>query len=269
MAVCGGHLLILYIFAHYLIGIELMKKIIAILVFCAAGMACAQTAPAMTRSAPQEHRGFYSNMSFAFAYNWYDNSREDLHNKENGKMRDVDYYEFNGFTFPYSEFKFGVAFANLVAVHFDFNLGFFAGTMDYSFERFSSDCFVGVDCEERLDENRLVKPTSNNAYSFRSFFGFGTTVYPFRDRNSPMNGFFLGASVGYTLFITMINSDEEETTGNGGVGFGLEIGKEWWIDDHMSIGVGLGFSHSSLIWQTIESHSSDNVLSLSFRLTRG
>ena len=53
-----------------------MKKIIAILVLCVAGIASAES-PSVGKPATHEHRGFYSNMSFAFAHNWYKTSRED------------------------------------------------------------------------------------------------------------------------------------------------------------------------------------------------
>ena len=64
-----------------------MKRIIAILVLCVAGIASAESS-SVGKSAAHEHRGFYSNMSFAFAYNWYKNSRVDLSSYyfENEKM---------------------------------------------------------------------------------------------------------------------------------------------------------------------------------------
>ena len=253
-----------------------MKKIIAILVLCVAGIASAES-PSVGKSTAHEHRGFYSNMSFAFAHNWFKNSREDLNRDyfENGggyvdgKRREVNYYEFDGYTFPMSEFKFGVGIGNLAAIHFVFNIGFFSGSLDYKYEEYQSPCAIGIKCAEILDESRNIDEKSKDAYTFRTFFGLGSTFYPIQDKTSPLNGLFVGASVGYTLFATMINSCVEEATGNGGISFQLELGKEWWISDHVSMGFGLGFAHTGLIWQTVDSHSSDNVLSLSFRLTHG
>ena len=251
-----------------------MKKLIAILIFCIAGIASAES-PSVGKSAAHEHRGFYSNMSFAFAYNWYKNSRVDLSSYyfENvdvvGKRRLVDYYTFSGKTFPMSEFKFGVGIANLAAIHFIFNIGFFAGSLDYNYEVYQSLCALGETCPETIDESRNINNKSKNAYSFRTFFGLGSTFYPIQNKTSPLNGLFVGGSVGYTLFVTMISSCNEDATGNGGVSFQLELGKEWWISDRVSIGFGLGFAHTGLIWKTVDSHSSDNVISLSFRLTHG
>ena len=106
---------------------------------------------------------------------------------------------------------------------------------------------------------------SGDGYNIRTYLGFGATFYPFRDKNSPLYGAFVGGSVGSTLFV-MAGSGNN---GNGGVGFELEMGKEWWLNDRLSIGFGLGFAHFGLVWSTVASHRSDNVLSLSFRLTRG
>ena len=246
---------------------ELMKKIIALLALCVAGLACAQTVPSIGKSTPREHRGFYSNMSFGFAYNWYDNSREDIYNEK--KNRDLDRYEFGGFSFPMSEFKFGVAIENLVAFHFDINIGFFSGTLDYFNEKYGTICADDGTCAEFRRFEEESESESSDAHGFRTYLGFGTTFYPFRDINSPLNGLFVGGSIGYTLFFTLSNGINEENCGNGGVGFELEIGKDWWVSDHISIGFGLGYSHSSFIWQTNDSHKSDNVVSLVFRMTRG
>ena len=252
------------------------NKLVAIFILCVAIFASAES-PSVGEPAAHEHRGFYSNMSFAFAYNWFKNSRVDLGGASfeigggyiDGKRRYVDYYDYNGFTFPMSEFKFGVGIANLAAVHFVFNIGFFAGSLDYNYEVYESLCAFGKTCPETIDESRNINNKSRNAYSFRTFFGLGSTFYPIQNKKSPLNGLFVGGSVGYTLFATMINSCNEDATGNGGVSFQLELGKEWWISDRVSIGFGLGFAHTGLIWKTLDSHSSDNVLSLSFRLTHG
>ena len=141
-------------------------------------------------------------------------------------------------------------------------------TVDYFNERYHERC-TEVGCINVPEIENVDIPTSNDAYNFRTYFGFGATFYPIRDKNSPMNGFFVGGSLGYTLFVAVINGGHDSATGNGGFGFELETGKEWWINDHYAIGFGIGFAHSSLVWETVKSHRSDNVLSLSFRMTRG
>ena len=218
------------------------NKLVVIFILCVAIFASAES-PSVGKPVAHEHRGFYSNMSFAFAYNWFKNSRVDLGGASfengggyiDGKRRYVDYYDYSGFSFPMSEFKFGVGIANLVAVHFVFNIGFFAGSLDYNYEVYESLCAFGKTCPETIDESRNINNKSRNAYSFRTFFGLGSTFYPIQNK----------------------------------VSFQLELGKEWWVSDRVSIGFGLGFAHTGLIWKTLDSHSSDNVLSLSFRLTHG
>lgn len=258
------------------------NKIIAALILCVAGFAFAESAPSapsIGKSAPREHRGFYSSMSFGYAYNWFKNSRNDVDWRSGYvdpyktlKEEETDYFEFGGGSFTLTEFKFGVALGNLIALHSVFNFGFYAGSIDYRYETHNYGCYEGNICEEASLRAREPKSVPGiAAYGFRTYFGFGTTLYPFQDKNSPMNGFFVGGSFGYTLFMTLLDgeADIEDVTGNGGIGFELELGKEWWVNDHMSIGVGLGFAHNGLIWETVASHKSDNVISISFRITRG
>ena len=239
------------------------NKLIAILILCAAAFACAQSVPTIGKFVPYEHRGFYNSTSFGVTYNWFENSRDDVDKYYNRQKHEIDYYEYDGWSFSLGEFKFGVALANLVAFHTTFNIGFFAGQLDSYEEEYQDSCGL-YGCLRTSDVFRDT--VTADAYGFRTFFGVGATFYPFRDRNSPMNGFFVGASFGYTLFVTV---GDRENTGNGGIGFELELGKEWWINEHYSIGFGLGFAHDGLVWETVKTHKSDNVLSLSFRMTRG
>lgn len=244
------------------------NKLITIFILCIAVFACAQSVPTIGKYAPREHRGFYNSTSFGTAYNWFYNSLDDTDKYNDCQRHDVEFYEFNGGSFALGEFKFGVAIADLVAFHTVFNVGFFMGTVDYFNERYHESC-TEVGCINVPEIENVDIPTSNDAYNFRTYFGFGATFYPIRDKNSPMNGFFVGGSLGYTLFVAVINGGHDSATGNGGFGFELETGKEWWINDRYAIGFGIGFAHSSLVWETVKSHKSDNVLSLSFRMTRG
>lgn len=243
-----------------------MKKVFAILVLCAVGLAFAQS-PSLAEPAPREHRGFYNSMSFGFAMNWFDNSMEDLDKYGNKIERDIHFYEYYGTTFMLGEFKFGYAFGNLVALHTVFNIALYFGTVDYYEEHYQSVCMAEGLCLESPNPDRHddEDPTSGDGYNIRTYLGFGATFYPFRDKNSPLYGAFIGGSVGSILFVNA----GHRANGNGGVGFELELGKEWWLNDRLSIGFGLGFAHFGLVWATVDSHRTDNVLSLSFRLTRG
>lgn len=246
-----------------------MKKVFAIFILCAMNLAFAQS-PSVAEPAPREHRGFYSNTSFGFALNWFKNSIEDIYRSDDGvnqKNRDVDFYEYYGTTFMLGEFKFGYALGNLVALHTVFNFGFYIGTVDYYEEHYRLICTKENVCIEtpNLERDNDEDPSAGDAYNIRTYLGFGATFYPFRDKNSPLYNAFVGGSFGYTLFV---NAGHREN-GNGGIGFELEMGKEWWLNDRLSLGVGLGFAHFGLVWGTVASHRSDNVLSLSFRITRG
>ncbi len=244
-----------------------MKKIIAILFLCVTGFACAQSVPAAEKNVSREHRGFYNSASFGFAYNFFDNSREDFDDYERDRKRhDIDYYEFNGFSFSHVELKFGYAFGNLLALHTVFNFGFYMGPLDDYDRSYLVTCYENMACiDVRKDEDE-DDPSSSDGFSFRTYFGFGATLYPIQNKNSPFNGLFVGGSMGYTLFAAYGSG---ANTGNGGIGFQLEFGKEWWMNNHFSMGVGFGFAHSGLVWKTVDSHQSDNVLSLTIRLTRG
>ncbi|MBR6123773.1 hypothetical protein IKQ19_09315 [Candidatus Saccharibacteria bacterium] len=243
-----------------------MKKVFVILVLCVVGLTFAQSR-SLAEPAPREHRGFYSNTSFGFALNWFDNSMESLDKSENKINRDVDFYEYYGYTFLLGEFKFGYALGNLVALHTVFNIALYFGTVDYYERYYTLVCIDRDVCFETPNTERHDGeiPTSDDGYNIRTYLGFGATFYPFRDKSSPLYGAFIGGSVGSILFAVAGSGN----TGNGGVGFELELGKEWWLNDHLSIGFGLGFAHFGLVWNTVASHRSDNVLSLSFRITRG
>ena len=132
-----------------------MKKIIAILFLCVTGFACAQSVPAAEKNVSREHRGFYNSASFGFAYNFFDNSREDFDDYERDRKRhDIDYYEFNGFSFSHVELKFGYAFGNLLALHTVFNFGFYMGPLDDYDRSYLVTCYENMACiDVRKDED--------------------------------------------------------------------------------------------------------------------
>jgi hypothetical protein len=255
------------------------NKLIAIVVLFLASLVFAQSEsapsePTVAKPAPREHRGFYNSVSFGAAYNWYNNSKEEHDHYNDGygsdyRNRDVDYFEYNGGTFPTYEFKFGVALANLIAFHSVFNLGFYAGTIDYGYKNYRVFCDANEKCPAQVTKDNTKEMESSDGYNFRTYVGFGSTVYPFRDKNSALNGFFVGGSVGYAFFVTMINGGSRKVSFNSGTAFQMELGKDWWMNDHLSLGVSLGYARAGLVWNTVDSHDDDNVISLSFRLTRG
>ena len=245
------------------------NKLIAILILSVAAFVHAQMVPAVGKTTTREHRGAYNSTSLSFAFNWVNSSLENIEQENNTSIRRVRYFESYTGSFSLADFKFGVALGNFVAVHSVFNFGFFAGVMKYDSIQVRTTCVSDEACQETVVDGNEYIPPSLTAYTIRSFLGVGATFYPLQNKPS-FNGFFIGCSVGYTLLATLAISDDLKTDNeNGGLGFQLEVGKEWWINDHYSIGFGLGFAHSGLVWETVETHKSDNVIFLSFRMTRG
>lgn len=231
---------------------------------------------------PREHRGFYSSTSFGFGYLGLNLKQTEYDDYDYKVEKDVKKFDFNGFTFPALEFKFGTALANIVAFHTVFGLSLYSGICDYSYDKYyreykhdgsynavldknGKNVFVG-DWERNSSSHSSV---SNAGSAFKSFIGFGTTVYPFTNPKSAMNGAFIGAAVG-TDFVFLYTLDEDEhyqPAISMGTGFQVELGKDWWVNDHLSLGVSLTYGHSFLDFAECE--GSENSLSLNFRLTRG
>ncbi len=212
--------------------------------------------PVVGKSTPREHRGAYNSTSFSFAFNWANSSREYINRERNTiERRRLDYFDSYTGSFSLAEFKFGAAFSDFVAIHSVFNFGFFAGVVKYDSVQIKTTCLSDGSCQETVIDGNEYIPSSLTAYTIRSFLGFGVTFYPFQKKPS-FNGFFMGGAVGYTFLATLAISDDfKPDNENGGLGFQFEIGKEWWINDHYSIGFGLGFAHSGLVWETVKAHN--------------
>lgn len=255
----------------------MLKRFFILLVTILASGVCAEEqASSFT---PKEHRGFYNSVGFGIGYNSI-SAKEKWEDLDNNYSDDkgIETYDFAGATFPVLEFKFGTAIANLIAFHTTFNLAIYLGNMDYEDVEYKDRRIAQDEHGVPLYDdhgNKIYKEDwqidhsekySGDAENLRTFIGFGTTIYPFRDTNSPMNGFFIGGSVGY-VFYTCFTEDEHKGVIGFGRSFTSEIGKDWWINDHMSIGVGFSFSHSSTKFDDVS--ATENVFALSFRLTRG
>jgi len=230
---------------------------------------------------PREHRGFYNSASFGAGFLGLSVKRLDYVGRERFDERQVEKFEFIGGSFPVFEFKFGTAVANLVAFHTVFNFAIFTGSDDYFYDEYRKS-FQYDDAKYKpvldkdgnniytsgwVKEKSESEESSGTAVNVRSYLGFGATLYPFRDPGSVMNGAFVGASMGYTFFGTATKADDNSAYGSLGTGFQVELGKDWWLNDHLSVGVGLTYGHSFLNFFGTE--GSDNLISLNFRLTRG
>jgi len=200
---------------------------------------------------PKEHRGFYSNFSTGFSYINFHAEQVD----------GIDYEEvsFQGFTFPLMDFRFGVAVGNLIAFYTEFNFTAYMGEADDT----DINCWGDHDCdvEDGSDDNSVMT---------RTYVGFGMSLYPFRDTSSALNGFFIGGSIGYGAFF--VYGDELATvdaSANLDWGFSVEIGKDWWVNDHLSLGVSAAYFHASPMMNVTGDDNAIHGFHILFRLTRG
>ncbi|MCR5028502.1 MAG: DUF1207 domain-containing protein [Fibrobacter sp.] len=214
-----------------------------------------ETLPAAKRSAPRianpkEHRGFYSNFSTGYSY-------VNFH-AENVDGADYEEVSFAGSSFPLMDFRFGVAVGNLVAFYSEFNFAFYLGEGDdVEIYCYSSECDV-------------EKGSDDNAFLARTYVGFGMAVYPFRDTSSVLNGFFLGGSIGYGAD-AVYGADLESVDSGVNVdwGYTVELGKDWWVNDHLSIGLSAAYFHATPKVNVTGSDNGVDGFHILFRLTRG
>lgn len=240
---------------------------------------------------PHEHRGFYTSTSVGIGYlsaNLAKTERDTSLSEHFNIEKNVEKNENSGFSYPVFEFKFGTAIANMFVFHTVFNFAAYYGSNDYSYKtekrnyktiEVVKETYRGSQTVKELykDENgnpifdgdwntAYQNEESDDALTLNTYVGFGALVYPFRDIHSPLNGFFFGGSVGYNAIAGVKLNHSHSWTGFGKT-FELEIGKDWWINDQLSIGVGFTYAHSTLFME--KSKGAENAFALSFRLTRG
>lgn len=251
-----------------------LKKFVCILVFAA--IAWAQN--------PHEYRGFYfgsglgvSYLSSALNVNNLNYQSGLGHTRFDGVYEENKHYgenhkkeRFSGFGFPSLDFRLGMSFANLITFYFNFRGGLYSGEgknfkEDYSVDRVYLDGIL--DKEDRVLVGKLDR--KDDAYAFYGAFGLGFTVYPFRNPASPMYGFYVGVAGGADASVARVNALAQDLSGSMGIFTRYEIGKDWWVSDSWSIGVGFDF--------TIEVYGNNNdgddgdchTINLFLRLTRG
>ncbi len=201
---------------------------------------------------PKEHRGFYSNFSMGFSYANFHVERVD--------GSDYEEVSFNGFSFPLMDFRFGVAVANLIAFYTEFNFAGYMGSADD----------VEINCWSEGTECDVDQGDDDNSLMLRTYVGFGTAIYPFRDTNSVLNGFYLGGSIGYGAeFVYGSDLESVEAAMNLDWGFTVEIGKDWWLNDHLSIGIGAAYFHANPKFNSTGNDDGIDGFHIMLRLTRG
>lgn len=202
----------------------------------------------------REHRGFYYNYSVGFSYASLDfYSEEDDSWGSYDDAKEVRDYSYSGFSFLTMNFRFGRAFGNAVALFFSMHLNGYSGHL----EGLSSD-YGGI-LEAYDDDNMMM---------LNGAVGVGFSIYPFRNPDSPMNGFFIGCTH-LTSFTTFSDNTPDVVTGS----FleQIEIGKDWWISENWSLGFGISYyvPVGNIDLQDNLVNLDQNKFQITFRLTRG
>lgn len=223
-----------------------IKNIKSVFLFLAA-FAASVVAETISNSHPKEHRGFYNSFDVGISYINFESHDDDA--------RYQDKVTFEGFSVPVMEFRFGTAIGNLVAFYTIFNFTGYLGEANHS-EVYMEDGFS----EEYSDDM---------SWMLRTYVGFGSSIYPFRNPNSALNGFFVGGSVGYGLGAVFGDGISSGPNLDVDLGFTVEIGKEWWVNDHFSLGIGLNYFHGKPRFENNDSDNKVNGFQLMFRMTRG
>lgn len=254
-----------------------------ICIFAFATVAFAQS-PSVDAPAPREHRGSYFSVNWGFSYLSSELKSSDFGYRSgfggktlDGRYEKQEHYglnneqdEFSAWGFPSIDLRFGKSIENFVAVYFSFGGGLFKGEgsrrkQDYSVTRTIVDNVL-----EKEDKQLVgVMDETFDSYGFYYSMGLGITVYPFKDPTSPLNGIFLG--IGGGLDVSMARDDvyAEDYCTVGGIFTRYELGKDWWVSDTWSIGVGVSFSKMVYSFENEGEKTDHHALSLFFRLTRG
>lgn len=179
-------------------AICLKKLFLAVFFLCASVFADSTTVKNLY---PKQHRGFYSSQNFGVSFIDFE------------KHSDDDYAKFSGVSPNLMEFRFGIGIGNVIAFYTQFNLAVYIGSLDWG----------DIDCDDEY-KNCLVEDeeSEDNVAFARSYIAFGTSIYPFRDTSSALNGFFVGTSFGYSLDASLINTNTQSID----LAFTLEIGKD-------------------------------------------
>lgn len=253
---------------------KILKELVCIFIFAA--VAWAQN--------PHEHRGFYYSTGMGVSYLSTSLNVNNLNYQSgvgqympDGKYREGKHYgennrkeRFSGFGFPSLDFRIGRSFANLLSFYFNFRGGLYSGEgkmykEDYYVDRVYLD--GALDKEDKALVGKLDR--KDDAYAFYGAFGLGFTVYPFRNPASPMYGSYVGVVGGADASISRMNSLAQDISGWMGIFTRYEIGKDWWVSDNWSVGVGFDFTVEVYGNHSEGDEGDCHTFSLFLRLTRG
>lgn len=222
-------------------AICLKKLFLAVFFLCASVFADSTTVKNLY---PKQHRGFYSSQNFGVSFIDFE------------KHSDDNYAKFSGVSPNLMEFRFGIGIGNVIAFYTQFNLGTYIGSSNWG----DSDCDDEI-CRTYDDES-----SSGDASFVRTYVAFGTSVYPFRDTSSALNGFFVGSSFGYGISSPIKDIEAQSVE----IQFTVEIGKDWWVSDQLSLGVGIAYFRAFPQFEALSDLTNAvQGFHLLFRMTRG
>jgi hypothetical protein len=161
-------------------------------------------------SAPKTHDGFFLNATMGLGYSSFNDDID----KGAGKMT------CNGGAFIGS-FKLGGAIIPNIILH-----ATFSGSSIFS--------------ELKLKSSYVEQKLEHDGFNML-MLGAGLTYYIYPEENV-----YASASFGITdVSISFNNQDYEFDNLDAGFGFNITIGKEWWMNDELGLGIAFSYEHHS------------------------
>ncbi|MCQ2054454.1 MAG: hypothetical protein MJY82_04085 [Fibrobacter sp.] len=212
---------------------------------------------------PREHRGLFFSAGLGISYGNFSNEDVDYyggyHWAQSGSIaydvKEGEYVDVSYFSMPVMQFRFGASIGNVVALY---------SSLEFSMGK----VFDGCSKEAKYEDGELTYLDYydyDGDRSLNAFVGFGFSIYPFRNPNSPLNGLYVANVSGVNLSYVL---DDDSDSDQGIMVEQFELGKDWWMSDTWSIGV--SFSYSMFVSNFEDITNSDmNKFQLLFKITRG
>ncbi|SIO38070.1 hypothetical protein [Fibrobacter sp. UWB11] len=163
-------------------------------------------------SAPKTHDGFFLNGTMGFGYSGFEEEVE----------KGLATLECKGFAYEGS-FKIGGAVTQNVILHATIGLNVLFPDLEGKERGYSGSQKIAHD-------------------GFNIFMLGGGLTYFFPSESN----IYVSASVGLTdISITFDGNDYDLTDLDNGIGFNITVGKEWWMNDELGLGVALSYTHNS------------------------
>ena len=272
---------------------KLVKQLVCILAVAAAAWAqnsnttdfasAKFVAPSVQKIRPPcEHRGTFFSVGIGFSYAGvvYE---DDKYNYSSGTSFNGNWvssynegprkkWDYDSFEFPTIDIRLGRSFANFFSIYTLLSAGAYSGQVEYTYEKIGltkyRDANGGI-AEEATVISEAEAKEYGGMYA-RFSLGLGFAIYPFRNRESPLNGLYVGFASGVDSWTARLDGDYDSFD-KAGIFTRYEIGKDWWVSETWSIGVGLVFTNVSNFIEDYDGTDSGHVriLSLLFRITRG